>query len=83
MRTFGACRRAWPGHHRFVDGDPLKGGDEQCREVDAGLTVSRTVAATAGRSRLQRRKRQWSRGRRLVWGRGGGFPLLLRTLKSG
>jgi len=65
LRTFGACRRAWPGHHRFVDGDPLKGGDEQCREVDAGLTVSRTVAATAGGSRLKY---------------GGGFPLLQRPL---
>ena len=63
------------GHLGFVGEDPLKGGDEQCREVDAGPTVSRTVAVTAGRIQLQRRKRQWSRG--------GGFPLLLRTLRSG
>ena len=33
MRTFSACRGAWSGHHRFVDGDPLKGGDEQCRGI--------------------------------------------------
>ena len=70
MRTFGACRRAWPGHHRFVDGDPLKGGDEQCREVDAGLMVSRTVAATAGESRLEHGG----------WRRWCSFPLLQRTL---
>ena len=47
------------GHLGFVGEDPLKGGDEQCREVDAGPTVSKTVTATAGGSRLKY---------------GGGFP---------
>jgi len=29
----------------FVDGDPLKGGDERCSDVEAGTATSRTVAA--------------------------------------
>ena len=58
------------GHLGFVGEDPLKGGDEQCREVDAGLTVSRTVAATAGGSRLEYGG----------WRRWCSFPLLQRTL---
>ena len=61
MRTFGACRRAWPGHHRFVDGDPLKGGDEQCRGIVDVASESRTVTATP----MNQHRWQW-------WG----FPLL-------
>ena len=75
QRTFRACSGVRSGHHGFVDADPLKGGDDWCSVVDGGAMASWTMAATAGRSRLQQRKRQWSRG--------GGFPLLLRTLRSG
>ena len=45
--TFCTTGGARAGHLGFVDGDPLKGGNERCREVEAGVTVSRTVAGTA------------------------------------
>src|SRR6185312_12878831 len=48
--TFYATRGARAGHLRFVDGDPLKGGDERCREVEAGATASRTMVVTVGQS---------------------------------
>ena len=63
--TFCATRGARAGHLGFVDGDPLKGGDERCREVEAGSTASRTMAATAGQSW----RRRWQ-----------SFPLLQRPL---
>ena len=45
--TFTTTRGTRAGHLGFVDGDPLKGGDEWCREVEGGVTASRTVAGTA------------------------------------
>jgi len=48
-----------------VDGDPLKGGDKRCREVEDGMSASRTMAAVAGRSW----RRRWR-----------SFPLLQRPL---